>query len=122
MVPHDMTSHIHEFNAQEGGSFRISLTYNAPDEVGKTAANTDTYHGHFVKLVPDKQVIQVMAFESADPTMQGEMTATFTLVVANGGTEVHAIHENLPSGVTPEANEVGWRMSLEKLARFVEGK
>ncbi len=120
MVPDDMTSQIHEFDAREGGSFRISLTYDAPNAAGKTAANTDTYHGHFVKLVPDKQVVQVMEFESSDPTMQGEMTATFTLVGKDQGTEVHALHENLPPGIPPEANELGWRLSLEKLARFVE--
>lgn len=54
-VPTGMTSHVHEFDAREGGSFRISLTYAAPTGIGKTAAHTDTYHGHFVKLVPRRQ-------------------------------------------------------------------
>jgi len=30
MVPTGMTSHVHAFEACEGGSFRISLTYDAP--------------------------------------------------------------------------------------------
>ena len=30
MVPAGMTSHVHAFDAREGGSFRISLTYDAP--------------------------------------------------------------------------------------------
>ncbi|MGH3765005.1 MAG: hypothetical protein ACRDS0_29735 [Pseudonocardiaceae bacterium] len=30
------------------------------------------------------------------------------------------LHENLPSGVPPADNELGWRMSLDKLARLVE--
>jgi hypothetical protein len=47
-VPNGMTSHVHEFDAREGGSFRISLTYEAPTETGKTTAHTDTYHGGFV--------------------------------------------------------------------------
>lgn len=122
MVPDGMTSQVHEFSAYEGGSFRISLTYDAPGEVGKTAANTDTYHGHFVKLVPDKRVVQVMEFESADPSMQGEMASTFALVEANGGTDVQATHENVPPGIKPEDNEAGWRMSLEKLAKLVEAE
>ena len=29
-VPADMSSHVHEFDAREGGAFRISLTYDAP--------------------------------------------------------------------------------------------
>jgi len=54
-VPTGMTSHVHEFDTREGGSFRISLTYAAPTGIGKTAAHTDIYHGHFVKLVPRRQ-------------------------------------------------------------------
>ncbi|HYQ84897.1 MAG TPA: SRPBCC domain-containing protein, partial [Rubrobacter sp.] len=82
--------------------------------------HTDTYHGRFVKLVPDQQVVEVMEFETADPSMQGEMTVTFTLSEANGGTDVLAVHENVPPGVAPADNEMGWRMSLEKLASYVE--
>ena len=56
MVPTGMTSHVHAFDAREGGSFRISLTYDAPSGAGKTSGNTDTYHGRFIKLVPNEQV------------------------------------------------------------------
>lgn len=41
-----MTSAVHEFDAREGGSFRVSLTYDAPEATGKTTAHTDTYHGY----------------------------------------------------------------------------
>src|SRR4051794_27311072 len=61
-VPVGMSGHVHEFDAREGGSFRISLTYDAPSGTGKSAAHTDTYHGHFVKLVPDEQVVEVFEF------------------------------------------------------------
>jgi uncharacterized protein YndB with AHSA1/START domain len=56
MVPTGMTSHVHAFEGREGGTFRISPTYDAPTGVGKTTAHTDTYHGHFVKLVPNETV------------------------------------------------------------------
>ena len=120
MVPTGMTSHLHEFEAREGGSFRISLTYDEPTETGKTTAHTDTYHGHFVKLVPDEQIVEVMEFETADPAMRGEMTVTFTLTDAGGGTDLLAVHDNVPPGVSPADNETGWRMALEKLATHVE--
>src|SRR5438105_1775179 len=42
MVPDGMTSHVHAFDGREGGSFRISLTYDAPTGTGKTTAHTDT--------------------------------------------------------------------------------
>jgi len=120
MVPDGMSSQVHEFDAREGGAFRISLTYDAPNATGKTTAHTDTYHGHFVKLVPNALVVEVMEFETADPVMQGEMTVTYTLSDADGGTDIAAVHEGVPPGVSPADNETGWRMSLGKLAAFLE--
>ena len=121
MVPTGMTSHVHEFDAREGGSFRISLTYDAPTDTGKTSAHTDTHHGRFVKLVKDEQVVQALEFETEDPTLRGEMTISITLAdAAGGGTDVVGVHEGLPSGVPPADNEAGWRMSLDKLAALVE--
>lgn len=120
MVPPGMTSHVHAFDAREGGSFRISLTYDAPARTGKTTARTDTFHGRFVKLVPDEQVVEVVEFETADPALRGEMTIAFALADANGGTDVLAVHDGLPQGVTEADNEAGWRSSLAKLAVLVE--
>lgn len=120
MVPSGMTSHVHVFDAREGGSFRISLTYDAPTGIGKTTGHTDTYHGRFVKLVPSEQVVEWMEFETTDAAMRGEMTVTFTLTDADGGTDVLAIHDNLPPGVSPTDNETGWQMALDKLAALVE--
>jgi uncharacterized protein YndB with AHSA1/START domain len=120
MVPTGMTSHVHEFEPREGGTFRISLTYDAPTGTGKTTAQTDTHHGRFAQLVPNEKVVEVVEFETDDPALRGEMTITFELVDADGGTEVRAVHDGLPSGVPPEDNEAGWRSSLAKLAALVE--
>jgi Activator of Hsp90 ATPase homolog 1-like protein len=38
-VPAGTTCHVHAFDAREGGSFRISLTYDAPTATGKTTAH-----------------------------------------------------------------------------------
>jgi uncharacterized protein YndB with AHSA1/START domain len=119
-VPTGMTSHVHAFDAREGGAFRVSLTYDAPTGAGKTTAHTDTYHGRFVKLVPDEQVVEAVEFETDDPALRGEMTITIALVDADGGTDVVAVHEGLPPGVAPADNELGWRLSLAKLAALVE--
>jgi uncharacterized protein YndB with AHSA1/START domain len=120
MVPTGMTSHVHAFDAREGGSLRISLTYDAPTGTGKTTAQTDTYHGRFVKLVPNEQVVEAVEFETADPTLRGEMTITYTLTDADGGTDILAVHDGLPRGVPAADNEAGWRSSLAKLAALVE--
>ena len=116
-----MTSHVHAFDAREGGAFRISLTYEAPTGTGKTTAQTDTYHGRFVKLVPDEQVVEVVEFETDDPAMRGEMSIAITLSDADGGgTQLLAVHDRLPPGLSPADNEAGWRSSLAKLAALVE--
>lgn len=120
MVPVGMTSHVHVFDAREGGLLRVSLTYEEPTGTGKTTAHTDTYHGHFVKLVPNEQVIEVMEFETSDAAMRGEMMVTFTLTDSGRGTDVLAVHDNLPPGLSPADNETGWQMALDKLAAFVE--
>ena len=120
MVPTGMSSHVHAFDPREGGKFRISLTYDAPTGTGKTTAHTDTYHGRFVTLVPNEQVVEVVEFETADPALQGEMTITITLADADGGTDVLAVHDRLPPGLSPADNETGWRLSLAKLAALVE--
>jgi uncharacterized protein YndB with AHSA1/START domain len=120
MVPTGMTSQVHAFDAREGGAFRISLTYDAPTGTGKTTAQTDTYHGRFRKLVPNEQVVEVVEFETRDPALQGEMTITFTLTDADGGTDVLAVHDGVPPGLSAADNETGWRMSLANLAALVE--
>jgi len=119
-VPAGMSSHVHEFDAREGGSFRISLTYDAPTGTGKSQPHTDTYHGHFVKLVPDEQVVEVFEFETADPVLGGTMTMTTTLTDADGGTDVLVVHEGIPDSVPAADNETGTRMALANLAKLVE--
>ena len=121
MVPHGMTSEIHAFEPHEGGTFRISLTYDEPTDTGKTSAQTDTYHGRFARLVPDTEVVQVVEFETDDPSMQGEMTITYRLRDVAGGTEVVGLHHDLPPGISREDNELGWTISVGKLAALVEG-
>ena len=120
-VPTGMTSHIHAFEAREGGRFRISLTYDAQTGTGKTSAHTDTYHGRFVQLVPNERVVEVDEFETADPAMRGEMTITITLRDADdGGTELIAVHDGVPPGVSAADNEAGWQSALTRLAALVE--
>lgn len=119
-VPDGMTCQVHEFDAREGGSIRISLTYDEPTRAGKTTSHTDTYHGWFVKLVRNEQVVEVDEFETTNPALRGEMTITITLADADGGTDLVAVHEGLPPGVSAADNETGWRMALAKLASLVE--
>jgi uncharacterized protein YndB with AHSA1/START domain len=116
-VPREMTCEVHEFSAD---FFRISLTYEAPDRQGKTSAHTDTYRGRFERLVPDELVVEIDEFETDDPAMAGEMRISISLSDADGGTDLVAVHDQLPPGVAAADNETGWRESLDRLAALVE--
>ena len=48
------------------------------------------------------------------------MTIIYTLADAGSGTDLVGIHENLPPGVSPADNELGWSISIGKLAALVE--
>ena len=75
-----------------------------------------TYHGLLLKLV------EAVAFETTDPAMRREMTVTTSLVDANCDTDLCGVHEGLPLGVAPAADEYGWQQSLKKLAALVEAR
>ncbi len=120
-VPDGMTAYVHEFDAREGGRFRVSLTYDLPTGTGKSDPHTDTYHGRFRRLVPDEQVVEEVEFETPDPALRGTMTMTTTLTDADGGgTDVLVVHEGIPDAVPAQDNETGTRMALANLARLVE--
>ncbi|KWI72914.1 SRPBCC family protein [Burkholderia ubonensis] len=119
-APDGMTCRVDAFDAREGGAFRITLTYDAPTDAGKTTARTDSYHGRFVTLVPNELVVEIDAFETDDPALRGAMTITITLSDDAGGTRIDAVHDGLPPGVPAADNERGWRMALAKLAALVE--
>ncbi len=122
LAPDTMRGHIHTFEPQEGGKFRISLTYQNPGDAqrGKTTEGTDTYHGRFVQLIPDEKIVEAIEFESENPDFAGEMIMTVLLADVEGGTEVSLLYDNLPAGVRPEDNEAGSLQSLRKLAALVE--
>lgn len=117
-----MRTEVQAFEPREGGAFRVSLTYDAPDAAGKSEGRTDTYHGRFTELVPDERVVEVIEFETADPALGGEMVITTHLAEVDDGsaTEVVVVHEGVPDVVPPADNETGTRMALDKLARLVE--
>ena len=122
LPPDGMTGEVHTFNAHEGGTFRMSLTYQNPEHSprGKTSDDRDTFQGRFVTLVPYERIVESIAFESEDPAFAGEMTITWTLADVGAGTEVSVLCEDIPVGVRPEDNEAGSRSSLQKLAAFIE--
>ena len=121
-VPDTMTAQVHVFDAREGGRFRMSLTYQDPRHSpgGKTTEGTDTFQGRFVELIQDEKIVEVIEFESDDPSYGGEMTITTSLADVADGTEITILCQDIPPGIRPEDTETGCRESLQKLAALVE--
>jgi len=117
-----MTAEVHVFDARQGGTYRMSLTYRDPRQSpgGKTSEDTDSFQGRFVELVADEKIVEAIEFDSSDPGFAGEMTMTTRLADADGGTEVTVLCQDLPAGIRPEDNEEGTRQSLRKLAALLE--
>lgn len=122
LAPDGMKGHVHVFDAREGGTFRMSLTYQNPQHSpsGKTSTDTDTFHGRFVELVPDERIVEVIEFESADATFAGEMKLTTSFADTDEGTEITLLCQDIPAGIRPEDNEMGCRSSLQNLAVLIE--
>lgn len=123
-APGEMTGRVHEFDVRVGGGYRMSLFYPASErrQRGKTAEREDRFRARFVELRAPARIVEAITFESDNPAFSGEMTMAVTLAVKDGGTEVTISFENLPPGIRPDDNEAGTRLSLEKLARYVESR
>jgi uncharacterized protein YndB with AHSA1/START domain len=66
-------------------------------------------------------VVEVDEFETADPAMRGEITMTIALSdTADGGTDLIAVHDGLPPGISAADNEAGWQSAVARLAALVE--
>lgn len=122
MHPDGMTCVVHQFDARVGGRFRISLRYDDPamNTSGKSSEGTDTYRGKFTKLIPDREVVQEIEFESSDDSFGGKMTITVLLDDTADGTKIRWVHDGVPAAINPADNELGTKMSLGKLAKLLE--
>jgi uncharacterized protein YndB with AHSA1/START domain len=122
LAPGDMTGRVHQFDLRVGGGYQMSLYYPLSDSTsrGKTSEKEDRYTARIVELTPPERIIEAITFDSTDPAFSGEMILEIILEAENEGTSVTMTFKNIPQGIRPEDNEAGTRLSLEKLASFVE--
>ena len=122
LVPGDMTCKVHNFDGRVGGGYQMSLYYPSSEQTsrGKTSEREDRYTARFVELTPPRRIVEAITFDSVDPAFSGEMIMVVTFEAEDGGTTVSILFKDIPSGIRPEDNETGTRLTLEKLARYVE--
>lgn len=64
LPPEGMEGRIDEFDAREGGIYRMTLTYIGSDHpIGKSSDNADVAQGEFLELVPGKRIVQTRAID-----------------------------------------------------------
>lgn len=102
----------------------MSLFYPASNKKakGKSGAKEDSYTSRFIKLQPNKKIIEAIRFNSSDPDFAGEMIMEVTFEPLGKATRVMLVFKNIPKGINPKDNEKGTELSLQKLAKYVEEK
>jgi uncharacterized protein YndB with AHSA1/START domain len=122
LPPSEMTGRLLEFDPRPGGAFRMELTFNDKSHAtaGKTSADSDMVEGHFVRLIPDREIVQRFTFRSDDPTFAGEMTITWSFAAEGTGTRVTVAATHVPPGISPKDHQTGLTSSLANLAAYTE--
>ena len=121
LPPQGMTGRIHLFEPRPGGRFHLTLCYAhaGGDGRGKTSGDEDVVRGRFLELVPDRRIVQAVAFDSPDPAFAGEMTMAWHFEGEAGGTRVVIRASNVPPGIAPADHRAGMDSTLANLAAFV---
>lgn len=111
LPPNGFACTVHHLEAKVGGNYRMTFRNFTTDD-------GHSFGGEYVELVPHERLRYTDRFE--DPTIPGRIEVTVTLKPVSCGTELHIVQDGLPDGLPVEACYLGWRQSLENLARLVE--
>lgn len=111
LPPYGFLCTVHEMNAQEGGTYKMSF-HNF------STGNVHSFGGKFIEIKPNEFLKYTDQFD--DPNLPGEMTTSVWLQKVSAGTELKILQENIPAMIPVEMCYLGWQESLEKLAKLVE--
>lgn len=111
LPPYGFTCTVHEMDAKEGGSFKMSF-HNF------TTGNGHSFGGRYIAIMPGEFLQYTNTFD--DPNLPGEMTTSITFNKVMVGTEIKIVQEGIPAMIPVEMCYLGWQESLEKLIKLVE--
>ena len=122
LPPAGMHGRFEHVDLRPGGSYRLVLTYDDPDDaaVGKAADGTDVVEARTLEVDPGRRIVQAVDFESDDPAFAGTMTMTWQAAPVPGGTRVAIVADDVPVGISAEDHAVGIHSSLVNLATHLE--
>ncbi|WP_452101159.1 hypothetical protein [Bradyrhizobium monzae] len=71
IVPAGAEADVEEFEAREGGHFKIILSFD--NDIGKSSSRTDVVSARFLRLVLNESIVQAVDFVSERPEFAGTM-------------------------------------------------
>lgn len=111
LPPYGFLCTVHEMNAQQGGTFRMSFQ-------NFSTGNGHSFGGTYVEVKPNEFLKYTDKFD--DPNLPGEMTTSVWIKKTIAGTELKIVQEGIPAAIPAEMCYLGWQDSLDKLTRLVE--
>lgn len=121
LPPQGMRGRFERFDMREGGSWRLTLTYDdTTGAPGKTSADSDVSEVRIVRLVPGERIVQRVDFETDAVEFQGTMDMEWSLRDVDGGTEVVVEARGVPVGIRARDHAAGMTSSLANLAAYLE--
>lgn len=111
LPPYGFVCHVHQFDGQVGGSFRMSFE-------NFSSGHRHSFGGEYLKLVPGELVEYTDRFD--DPNLPGQMHVTVKLRAVSCGTELDIEQAGIPEAIPVEMCYLGWQESLLQLAALVE--
>ncbi len=113
LPPNGFTGKVHEIDAKQGGSFRMSFT-------NLSTGHSHSFGGRYLEFVPGEKLRHEDRFE--DPNLPGAMDVSITFKKVSVGTEVHIVQSGIPDVIPEEACYLGWQESLALLKMLVEAE
>jgi uncharacterized protein YndB with AHSA1/START domain len=110
LPPYGFTAKVHEMDARQGGTFRMSFT-------NFTNGQSHAFGGEYLEFEPNKRLRYTDRFD--DPNLPGEIIVTVDLKPVSAGTELNIEQAGIPDAIPVEMCHLGWQDSLDKLARLV---
>ena len=98
-------------DARVGGKYRWDLTSEEGEEM--------TAFGEYRELVPGKKIVFTWKWDDDEAWENVNSVVTLELADAGEGTELHLIHEQLPSEESRDRHHEGWRMVLGSLEKYL---
>lgn len=111
LPPYGFLCTVHEMDAAEGGTFRMSFE-------NFSTGHSHSFGGTYVAVKPNEFLEYTDKFD--DPNLHGEMTTSVSLRKTVAGTEIKIVQKGIPEVIPLEMCYLGWQESLDKLARLVE--